>query len=59
MDGGGLMNNYYGFRHSEEYYEFHNTMLAPPQGNFAKTMQDFAITKAMQANTVLHGQHLD
>lgn len=42
MDAAGIMDRYYGIQDSNGiYYEFHNTELAPPQGNFAKNYARF------------------
>ena len=42
MDAAGIMDSYYGIQDGNGvYYEFHNTELAPPQGNFAKNYARF------------------
>ena len=42
MDAAGVMDRYYRIQDSNGiYYEFHNTELAPPQGNFAKNYVRF------------------
>ena len=56
MDAAGVMDSYYEIQDGNGvYYEFHNTELAPPHGNFAKKIvQDFATMKAILPTIVLH-----
>ena len=51
MDAAGVMDSYYGIQDGNGvYYEFHNTELAPPQGNFAKNYARFCHNESNATN---------